>query len=154
MPVHAYEDQASLGVSLGYAHAVFHGQPENGAIVSADGSIGLDDIWSLRASLGFGFHPDENRQLSVFLADAELIYMVDVFELVPYFGAGVDGIGTLRSAAFAADFGVHPVFGIDWLPRRNLVLGFCARPIFLITALDRDPVYLTLSVSASLLFDL
>ncbi|HEX2675937.1 MAG TPA: hypothetical protein VHM19_04840 [Polyangiales bacterium] len=150
---YAYEDQASLGVQLGYAHAVFDAAPRNGAVVGAEASLGLSDIWTVRGGFSYGFHPDDHP-LSMFVASAELLYLVDVFELVPYFGAGIDGLGALRNSNLGLDFGVHPVLGLDWLPERNLVFGLEARPVFLLSALDHDPVYLTLALSGSLLFDL
>jgi hypothetical protein len=155
-PARAYEDQLSLGVSLGYAHAVSDAasaSPPHGALAALDTTLGLDDIWTLRAQFGFGWHPAP-APMSVFLASTELLYMVDVLEIVPYFGAGVDGLGRLRSAALEIELGVHPVLGLDWLPQRELVLGIALRPVFLVSALDHDPVYLTISASASLLFDL
>jgi hypothetical protein len=152
-PARAYEDQASLGLSLGYTNAVSERLPAHGAIASLEASLGLDDIWTVRVALGFAHHPD-SAPMSTFLGSAELLYLVDVFELVPYFGLGVDGLGSLRRDVFGVDFAAHPVFGLDWLPERNLVFGLALRPIFLVTALDRDPVYFTFSVSGSLLFDL
>lgn len=152
-PARAYEEQLSLGVGLGYAHAVSDGLPEHGAAVGLEASVGLDDIWTVRSGLRYAFHPDD-RPLSMFLADAELLYVVDVFEWVPYFGAGLDALGALRAGAFDVDFGLHPVLGLDWLPERNLAFGVTVRPVFLVTALDRDPVYFTFTVSGAVLFEL
>jgi hypothetical protein len=151
----AYEDQASLGLQLGYAYATQHSSPHHGGLVGIEGSLGLDDTFSVRGLISYGLQPG-TRPLSELNIGAELIYMIDVLALVPYFGGGIDALGSwqARGAAFAADFAVHPVFGIDWLPSRNWVLGLEARPLFLLTALRSQPIYVTVAISAALLFDL
>jgi hypothetical protein len=153
--LHAYEDKAGLALDLGYAQATQHGLPHSGAAVGLEASLGLDDIWTVRGAIGYSLHPGTSS-LSVLTLGAELLYLVDVLEIVPYFGAGLDAIGSWvpRAAAFSTEFGVHPVFGVDWLISRDWALGLQARPIFLITALNREPIYLTVSVSAAMLLDL
>ncbi|HEX7476454.1 MAG TPA: hypothetical protein VF331_01480 [Polyangiales bacterium] len=149
----AYEDQATVGLSLGYANAVFKGQPAPGAAAILHGSLGLGDIWSVRAQLGYGFHPD-HTPLSVLMAGADLIYTIDVLEWVPYFGAGIDALSTLRARAVGAEAGLHAALGLDWLCSRSFGFELEARPVFLLTALGRDPVYFTLTLSGLLFLDL
>jgi hypothetical protein len=153
--LHAYEDQATLGVDLGYAHASAGTLPHSGAMLGLEASLGLDDIWSVRAIASYSLHPGVHS-LSIVMLGAELLYLMDVLEIVPYFGAGLDAIGSWseRSNGLAAEFGMHPVVGLDWLVNRDVALGIAARPVFLITAWNREPIYLTVSVSASLLLDL
>lgn len=148
----AYEDQISLGVGAGYGHLVSDTLPAHGVLFATEASVGLDDIWTLRAGFSFDYHPAQHA-LALMLLSTELLYLVDVLEIVPYFGAGVDGVGALRSGAFAAELGVHPVFGLDWLASRELVFGLALRPIFLVSALDEQPFYFTGTLSAALLFD-
>jgi hypothetical protein len=140
-------------MGVGYANLVSDVLPSHGVVLSAEASMGLDDIWTVRAGLALAQHP-ANAPVSVMLASAELLYLIDVFELVPYFGAGVDGIGTLHAGALGTDLGVHPVLGLDWLPSRDLVFGLAVRPIVLVSALDQAPVYFTFALTASMLFDL
>jgi hypothetical protein len=153
---HAYEDQLSLGVSLGYAHASERDQPHAGGLLGLEGGIGLSDILTVRAFASFSLHPGD-RSLSVLALGAELLYLVDVLEIVPYFGAGLDALGSWSrgtGGVASADFGVHPVIGLDWLLNRDVALGIEARPVFVLTALQRAPVYVTVGVTASLLLDL
>jgi hypothetical protein len=154
-PLRAYEDQATLGVDLGYAHATAGTLPHSGAMLGLEASLGLGDIWSVRAVASYSLHPGATS-LSIVMLGAELLYLVDVLEVVPYFGAGVDALGSWfeRSHGLAAELGAHPVVGLDWLVNRDMALGIAARPVFSITAWDRAPIYLTVSVSASLLLDL
>jgi Outer membrane protein beta-barrel domain len=151
----AYEDQLSLGVGLGYAHATERGRAHSGALFGVEAGIGLSDTFTVRSSLSYSVHPDA-RALSVLGLGAELLYLVDVLEVVPYFGAGLDLLGswTAGHGALRGDLGLHPVLGLDWLINRDVALGIEARPVFLLTALQRAPVYVTAGVTASLLFDL
>ncbi len=149
----AYEDQASFALGLGYANAATKGLPARGAAVGATASWGLDDLWSIRGQLSYGYHP-ASAPLSVMLAGADIIYLIDIFSLVPYFGGGLDGIGMLRSGAFGADLGVHGAFGVDWLCSRSFALELEARPVLLLTALDRSPVYFTVMLSGVALLPL
>jgi hypothetical protein len=155
LAAHAYEDQATLGVGLGYAYATARALPHNGATLAVDTSIGLDDIWTARAFASYSLHPG-NSSLSVLTLGAELLYLVDILEVVPYFGAGLDALGSWvpGAQAFGAEFGVHPVVGIDWLLSRDLALGIVARPVFLLSAWQRTPIYVSATVTLSLLFDL
>ncbi|HEX4354488.1 MAG TPA: hypothetical protein VHZ95_16280, partial [Polyangiales bacterium] len=78
-----------------------------------------------------------------------------VLELVPYFGAGIDAVGSFAAhASFRSELGVHPVVGLDWLLARDFALGLQGRPIFLITAWDRAPIYLSINLNATWLLDL
>jgi len=154
-PLHAYEDQFTLGVDLGYAHASAGRLPHPGAALGVEASIGLNDVWSVRGIASYSLHPGPTS-LSIVGLGAELLYLVDVFEFVPYFGAGCDVLGSwyTGSHGLGAEFAVHPVFGIDVLLSREVALGLSARPMFLLSALSREPIYLTVSLGALLLLDL
>jgi hypothetical protein len=154
-PAQAYEDQASLDAELGYGNAVSDSVPAHGVLLGVGASLGLSDLFTLRGELSWALHPGSSHTLSVFFASAELLYLIDIFELVPYFGVGIDGIGAWTSGApFSTDLGAHPVLGLDWLISRRLTLGLQLRSVFLLTALSRDPVYLRAGASLSYLFDL
>jgi hypothetical protein len=151
----AYEDKAGLAVDLGYADATQARLPHNGALVGLEASLGLDDIWTVRGALTYSLHPG-NPALSVLTLGAELLYLIDVLEVVPYLGAGLDAIGSWAPGAvsFKTEFGVHPVFGVDWLVDRNWAIGLQGRPVFLISAWNREPIYLSVSLNATWLLDL
>jgi hypothetical protein len=150
----AYEDKAGLAVDLGYAYATPQTLPHSGALVGVEASRGLDDIWTVRAALTYSLHPG-SAPLSVLALGAELLYPIDVLEIVPYLGGGFDAIGSwAHGASFATEFGIHPVVGVDWLVERGLALGLQVRPIFLVTAWSSEPIYLSVNLNATWLLDL
>lgn len=154
-PARAYEDQASLDAEVSYAHAVSDDAPSHGVALGLGASLGLDDVLSLRGQLAWALHPSGNSSRSVFLVSAELLYLVDIVELVPYFGVGIDGIGGwVEGESVSTDLGLHPILGVDWLLSREFALGVQLRSIFLLTALDTDPIYFKAGVSASYFLDL
>ncbi len=149
----AYEDQLTLGLGLGYAVVVTNGLPPHGALAELSASVGLDDTWTVRANLSYAFHPGHDP-MHVGLVGAELIYMVDVLEVVPFFGLGVDAIGTLYQGAAGVDAAAHAIVGVDYLAAREWLVGLDIRPYVLLTRLSTDPVYFTASARFSLVFDL
>lgn len=150
----AYEDRLSLAIGLGYAHATLRQLPHPGAAVGVEASLGLSNTWSVRGGVSYGFHPGQPA-LSQFAVQAELLYLVDVFEVVPYAGLGVDGLGTWtsREGGLNAAFGVHPVFGADWLLDREFALGLLARPVFVLSDWQNQPLAAQVLLSAIWLFD-
>ena len=154
----AYEDQLTLELGVGYAHAFTDGAtPGPGVPLSLAASIGLDDVWTVRATLAYALHPGEPT-MHIGLLGAELLYVVDILEVVPYFGVGVDALTTLSDGALGADFAAHVVVGADWLLSRTAYVGLDVRPYLLVSELFeadvRFPVYLTVLVRAGLVFDL
>jgi hypothetical protein len=149
----AYEDQATLGVDLGYAARLADQGPYHGAVFSAQSSLGLNDIWSIRARLAYAIHPD-SRPLHLFFTSADIIYLVDILQIVPFFGGGIDGIGTLRDKEFTIDGGIHAVLGVDYLWSRDFVTGIEVRPLVFISRFETHPAYFTVNTTASLIFDL
>jgi len=152
-PASAYEDQASIDAELAYAHAVSDTAPAHGVGLGLGASFGLNNVLTVRGQFGWALHPSERRTVSVLTVAAEVLYVVDVLEIVPYFGAGIDALGRL-DGSFDADFGIHPVIGFDWLLSREWTLGVQLRSIFLVTAFDTDPVYFKAGASASYVIDL
>jgi hypothetical protein len=154
----AYEDQLTLDVGVGYAHA-FAGSaiPSSGVPLAITASVGLDDVWTVRATVAYALHPgDPTVHLGVF--GAELLYVVDILEVVPYFGAGVDALATLSEGAVGADFAAHVVLGADYLLSRSAYVGVDVRPYLIVSELFeadlRFPVYLTVFARVGLVFDL
>src|SRR6201999_3110574 len=99
--VHAYEDQAGLAIQLGYAHATESSLPHSGALLGLEASLGLSPIWSVRGLFSYGYHPAASNPLSALMLGGELLYLVDVLEVVPYFGAGIDAFGSWAHHAHA-----------------------------------------------------
>lgn len=153
-PARAYEDQLTLDAELAYAHAVSDLVPPHGISVGLGASYGLGDTFAVRGQVAYAQHPGEPASASVILGTGEMLYLVDVFEFVPYLGAGFDVIAIGGSAhSWGVDVAVHPVFGLDWLVSRELALGLQLRPMFLLSAFDRDPFYFKAGVSLSYLFE-
>ena len=149
----AYEDQLSVGTGAGYAYATQTGSSDHGAYFHLEASLGVSSTWSVRGVLGYGEHPATPR-LSQGILGVEALYMVDVLELVPYTGLGVDGLASFGALDPRIAIGAHPVIGIDWLLGRSFLLGLSARPIFVLSDLGRGPLYLTVSLTAGWLVDL
>lgn len=145
----AYEDEVTLSVGTGYAAVLANPDlPTHGARLAVDVGIGLNDAWTLTPRAEWVFHP-ASTMLQVGIVGVELTYAFDILEVVPFFGLGVDGIGTLRDGAFGADLAVHAVVGLDWLVTRDWLVGLDVRPYVLPFSLADsgiDPVYLTVGV--------
>jgi len=154
----AYEDQATLFVDLGYASALGSDVlPTHGVIGGIGGSWGINDAWTLRGRLGWAGHP---RDLQVGLVSVEVFYTLDILELVPFAGLGVDAVGALvddgSGNRFRPSFAVHAVVGLDWLINRRFILGVDVRPHLLPLGFDDDalpPIYLSATLRLSVVFD-
>lgn len=150
--VRAYEDQLSFGLGAGYAYATRDDASHHGAFFQLEASLGVTPTWSVRGLVGYGEHPASTR-LSQGLLGVEAVYLVDVLELVPYAGIGVDALASFTpDTRFAV--AAHPVVGIDWLLDRSFLMGVSARPMFVLSDFDRGPLYLTVSLTAAWLWDL
>jgi hypothetical protein len=151
----AYEDQASVDTELAYVHAFApDSKALDGVAIGAGASLGLSNVLTLRGQFMWAFHPSDEPLVSVAWLSADLVYVLDVLEWVPYFGAGVDGAAFIQSGRdTVTEFGVHPVIGFDYLISREIALGMQVKPVFLLSALDELPVYLQAGVTLSFLFD-
>jgi hypothetical protein len=148
LPAAAYEDQLTLEAGLGYAHATdADADTQAGLPFSLAASIGLDDVWTVKALGSYALHPAVAGTRHVVLAGAELVYVIDVLELVPYFGAGLDVFAAWRAPTQDLDAAAHLVFGADYLLTRRLFVGLEIRPYLLLTRLGHDdgrtPLYVT-----------
>jgi hypothetical protein len=144
--VHAYEDQLTLGVGAGYAQSISDTEPAPGARLEISGSTGLNLAWTARARLSYALHLDA-RPLHVGMAAVEILYIIDVLEFVPYFGAGTSILASTRDDDLRAYPAVHGVLGVDYLMSRELTLELDLSGHARLTALDTDPLYLTATVS-------
>lgn len=149
----AYEDQLTLGVGAGYGSALSDTQPRHGIVTDVAVSLGLDAVWSLRGRAAWGFHPADEA-MHVLLGGGELLYLIDVLEVVPYFGFGLDAFGRVRRRTPKLDAAAHAVAGIDYLLSRDLTLELDLRAHVRVTDLDDDPIYLAVIVSTVFMVDL
>jgi len=154
-PAFAYEDQLTLSAGLGYAYLSASERPSHGAAIALESTWGLNPSWSLGGFLGYSVHPGESTHSKLALA-AELLYLFDVLAFVPYAGAGLDALTGFpaRGRDVRIDLGLHPLIGVDWLVSRDFTLGLTARSVFVVTDWQREPVYLTVLLKASLVYDL
>lgn len=155
-PAKAYEDQATLFLDLGYAAVLANPDlPTSGVQLGLGGSIGLTDAWTVRARGSYGLHP-ASTSLHVATLGAEVYYVLDILKFVPFFGLGLDGVATIFDGGFGLDLGLHAVVGLDWLVSREWVVGLDIRPYvlpFSLASSGVDPVYLTVDLRVSFVFD-
>lgn len=148
----AYEDQWTLAAGAGYAPAATDRGLEHGVLVDASASAGLSATWALRGRLSYGIHPRDPAQHAA-IAAAELLYVVDVLELVPYAGAGAGGVLRVREGDTHLSPAVHLVLGVDYLLSRSIALELDARAHLLLDVLPSDPVYAAVTVGVVWLLD-
>jgi hypothetical protein len=151
-PAHAYEDQQTVGVGAGYAHSISDTAPAPGVRLELSASTGLSVAWTARARLSYGLHPDQ-EPLHVGIAAVELLYVIDVLEFVPYFGAGTSVLAMARADSLNVYPAGHGVLGVDYLMSRALTLELDLSAHALLTALKTDPLYLTATVSLVWMLD-
>lgn len=126
----AYEDQLTVGVGGGYAQGgnlLGHGGQLDLAL-----GIGLDDIWTLRLRGTELLYPEDGSRPTVHvgLLGAELLYLVDVLEWVPFGGLGADALLLGSAGKLAIGGGGHFVVGLDYLPNREWIFGFDFRTAY------------------------
>lgn len=149
----AYEDQVTLGVEAGFAERFAESGPDHGVTTSLLASIGLDDIWTIRTRVSYSHHPYQSSY-HVLLAGVEILYLIDVLEFVPYFGGGLDGLGSVWNDEFKMQAAVHTDLGIDYFFSREVIFGLEIRPYLLFTGLSEEPAYITITASANYVFEL
>lgn len=154
---HAYEDQATLGVDLGWSGApsAQAGVPRHGATLGVSGTWGLGDTWALGARLAYALHPAD-APLHVGVAGVEVLYLVDVLSVVPSLGVGIDGFFGIRDGRLGADLAVHALLSFDYLMSRRWLLGVDVRAFALPFAFDDgglSPFAMQASVRLSATFD-
>lgn len=148
----AYEDQLTLGLGAGYGHAVGLRQ-SHGVVVEAAVGVGLGLEWTLRLRGRYGAHPDEPT-LHVAGARAELLYVIDVLELVPYFGLGAGGMLMAVDGDNRLAPTVGPALGVDYLLSRELAVSLDLRGDVRLSELEGDPFYLSVTGGVRLFFEL
>lgn len=154
---YAYEDQFGLSVDATYGRFVPDARRPDGLLLGVNGSLGLDDTWTARVRLAYGAHFATDlapEALQVGLASAELLYLFDILEWVPYFGFGLDTVSFYDSEGLGVEAGGHVLVGLDWLATRELVIGADIRALTLVSYWEQRPFYLAFSLSVGWLFPL
>lgn len=157
-PSAAYEDRGTLGIEAGYGVVVITDTtlPQHGALFGLELSLGLGDQFAVRAHADYGYHPGDD-EMHVALFGLEGLYLVDIVQVVPYFGLGIDGIATVYQDAAGLELGFHVIVGLEYLLSRSWLIGLDVRPHFLPITLSEgrtDPVYISTTLRVSWVFDL
>lgn len=154
---HAYDRQLTLDVAAGWGLAPVLEAPNNGPGGGIGASIGFDDAWGLGVYTGWFVHPPFNGGDAVHLGvfGVEGLYYLDILQVVPFFGLGVDVLPTYDQAAdqWGAEFAAHVRASLDYLVSREVIVGIDIRPYVLFTSLSLDPVYITFLARFSYVLD-
>jgi hypothetical protein len=89
----AFEDKLALGAGAGYA--VWPGVPAaHGATLDLQAGLGLSAEWQLRGGASYALHPHVSDDLAFSAASvrAEVVYMIDIFNVVPFASARGRGV--------------------------------------------------------------
>ncbi|MEY4514361.1 MAG: hypothetical protein RLZZ450_6483 [Pseudomonadota bacterium] len=133
---HAYDEQASLDLALGYALTVQDDTSTQGASVDVGASLGLSDAVVARATLGYATLVEPRyaeREVShLGRLRVEGLYLLDVLKVVPFFGLGVTLTNSPHdAAALPVRPGGHLLFGVDYLASRSWIVGVDVRSALL-----------------------
>lgn len=158
----AYEDRASFALELGWGVVGSSAPlPTHGLVSGIGVGFGLNDTWELRVDAAYAVHPETLHRLRT---SVEILYLVDVIQVVPFVGLGAGASFSFTTAmpplppdgnvAIRPDLEAHIVAGFDVLLDRDWTIGLVVRPIFQLTSAADDLFYLTVTARAQLLVDL
>ncbi len=152
----AYEDQATLGVAVGYlgvpgSTAV----PPNGVDGALSAGAGIGDAWSVQGLVSYGALLG-TPSVQVGTVGVEATYALDIVRFVPLLGFGLDGLLSVQERRAIGDFALHVLLGFDFLINRRLIFGGDFRGYWVATnARSRlDPFVLRAGVRLGVRFDL
>lgn len=151
-PAHAYEDKIALGLGAGYAAWPGIAAP-HGAALDAQAGLGLSQAWQLRAGATYAVHPSDGGALHTAGLRGELVYLVDIVELVPFAGLGVSGLAAFHPGRDALEPAVHVVAGAAYWLSFDWLLELGVRAHLLPGELEREPLYLVSTLSLVLALD-
>jgi hypothetical protein len=152
----AYEDQATLGLAVGYAGIPnSDALPRNGVDLALSAGGGFGDAWSLQGLLSYNVLPNE-RPLHLGVAGIETVYALDIVRFVPLIGFGADGLLSVRERSSRGDFALHVLLGFDYLINPRWLIGADVRGFWVATNARSplDPFILTAAARVGVRFDL
>ena len=154
-PARAYEDQATVGVAVGYA-GMPDSQvlPRNGLQLALSAGGGFGDAWNLQGLLSHSVYFDA-EPLHMSMAGLETVYALDLVRWVPLLGAGLDGLLTVRNRRTRGDFALHGLLGFDFLINPRWIFGADARFFWVATNAKSplNPFLFTVALRAGVRFD-
>mgnify|MGYP001824446343 CR=1 FL=1 len=151
----AYEDQATLGLAVGYAGIPGSDTvPRNGVDVALSAGAGFGDAWSIQGLLSYGVFPNA-RALHLGTVGLETVYALDIVRFVPLLGAGLDGLLTVRDRRTRGDFALHFLVGFDYLINPRWLVGVDVRGYWVATHAQSplDPFLITAAARVGVRFD-
>ncbi|MCS6797400.1 MAG: hypothetical protein NZ898_02525 [Myxococcota bacterium] len=152
----AYAERWSAGALAGHAAVLVQSAlPVHGLVASARAAVPLDDVWEIRATAGYAWHPS-GRPLHVGIGALDAVYRLDVATLVPVFGLGLSGLLTAYDSRVGLDAGLTGCVGLDWFVAPDLVVLLEVRPHVLLLGLPAglvEPVYVNTLVGVLWLFE-
>jgi hypothetical protein len=150
----AFEDRLALGAGAGYA--VWPGlNAAHGVALDLHAGYGLSAEWQLRGGVTYALHPHANEDLafSTLGARAEIVYMVDIFNFVPFGGLGASGIGVFAERDTTLEPAVHLLGGFAYWVSFDWLIQLDVRAHVVPGVIDDSPIYLVSTLSAVLAFD-
>jgi hypothetical protein len=126
-PARAYEEQASLDLTAGALFVPGAKLPGAGAEVALGGALGISDMFVARALFGYAALFESGEVTNLGRARVEAAYLLDVLQVVPFFGLGASLWLYREASAFQARPGVHALVGLDYLWSRTWTFGLDVR---------------------------
>ena len=130
---HAYEEQASLDMALGYASLVGSDyRLRQGAAAELGAGVGVSEHVVLRGNVGYATLVGRDDIQPTGRLRIEALYLLDVLQVVPFFGLGATVTTADDSAArVPLRAGGHLLLGVDYLLSRSWVFGVDLRSALL-----------------------
>ena len=148
----AFADKLALSAGAGYAAWPGVATP-HGVALDLQVGVGLSQAWQLRAGGGTAFHISGDDTLHTATARAELVYLIDIVEIVPFAGLGVSGIAAFRDGEGELEPAVHFVGGAAYWLSFDWLLELDVRAHFMPGEVQREPLYLVSTLSVVLTLD-
>lgn len=148
----AYEGHVGVWLGAGYSGILGDTTlPPHAVAASAGVGIGLDDAWELRVRADYAYHVDSVQRG---LLSADLVYVLDILSVVPYFGVGAGGGWTALPEGLRGDVVAGAILGVDVLLDRTWIVGVELRPQWVVTDLANEPFVLTALGRVQALFEI
>lgn len=150
----AYEDQVTLGLDVGAGLAVSSDFGLAGAQIGLSVGWGWSDAWLLQGRASYALHPD-GPDVHVPIVGLETVYLLDILQIVPLLGIGMDAIAIVSSGQSEWNVAVHAMVGLDYLLNREWIIGFDFRAYLLPQNLSSDlvPWYVSFGFRVTKVFE-
>jgi hypothetical protein len=160
----AYEDKITLGGGVGYALLPSHlparllADPEDdpdathGIAGDVQLGFGASESWEVRGGLTYAHHPS-SRPVHVAMLRSELLYVIDIVDIVPHAGVGASALVFSRQSITTAELAAHAVLGAAYWLSFDSLLELDVRALVRPANFDQAPFYLVTTLSFVLAFD-